>query len=85
MLVLYSYTVNIKCCCFTTESSCSTSIHTSGYLDFLIKIDPKIYVCLVLHLWYKELSMHIFRLCGNPLNSLGEAPFSDTVVVTAAV
>jgi hypothetical protein len=33
-LQLYS---NVKCCCFTTESSCSTSILTSGHLDGLIK------------------------------------------------
>jgi hypothetical protein len=26
-----------KCCCFTNESSCPTSILTSGYLDGLIK------------------------------------------------
>jgi hypothetical protein len=28
---------NVKCYCFTTESSCSTSVLTSGYLDGLIK------------------------------------------------
>jgi hypothetical protein len=28
---------NVECCCFTTESSCSTSILTSRYLDGLIK------------------------------------------------
>jgi hypothetical protein len=28
---------NVKCCCFTAESSCSTSILTSGYLDGLIR------------------------------------------------
>jgi hypothetical protein len=28
---------NVECCCFTTESSCSTSILTSGYLDGLIE------------------------------------------------
>jgi hypothetical protein len=43
------------CCCFTTESSCSTSILTPGYLDGLIKnrsqdaTAGKLYVSYAVH------------------------------------
>ena len=73
---------NVKCCCFTTESSCSTSILTSGYIDDLIKkIDPKMLlpgICMQVTLYTKKAKDDTFIKTTIPHTEFKHFPKTST-------